>query len=77
METKKILMPRELTAENGAKGALIGEFSVKFPMQCPFCRENDNESCDHCNNTGQLFHEVNVPWITIKEIYARAVECFG
>ena len=42
METKTVMMPRELTAENGAKAALMGEFLIKSPLRC------DCESDDDC-----------------------------
>lgn len=75
METKTVMMPRELTAENGAKTALIGEFSIDFPMKC--CCEGMNEDCNVCGGTGEYMQPVNVPWTTIKAIYAAAVKHLG
>lgn len=40
-----ILMPRELTAENGAKAILIGEFSETIELRCPEC-DGDDKECD-------------------------------
>ena len=67
------LMPRSLTAENGAKAALMGEFHEVIELSCPQCDE-DNEECELCNDTGQLLEKVTVDWTTIKAIYAKAVE---
>lgn len=75
MATKTVMMPRELTAENGAKAALIGEFSIDFPMRC--CCEGDDDDCEVCGGTGEYKRQINVPWTTIKEIYAAAVKCLG
>lgn len=75
MATKTVMMPRELTAENGAKAALIGEFSINFPMKC--CCHGEDEGCDVCEGMGEYMQPVNVPWVTIKEIYAAAVKHLG
>ena len=74
METKTVMMPRELTAENGAKAALMGEFVVRLPMRCD-CEES--EDCAVCGGTGEYMQPVNVPWVTIKAIYAEAVKHLG
>ena len=74
-----ILMPRALTAENGAKAALIGEFSVTYehinPLYCG-C-----EVCHEClagsGCTESVTGEIVVPWTTIKAIYKKCVELFG
>ena len=49
------LVPVELTAENGMKAALIGEFHVPFPE----LGEDGNE----------YIRKVNVPWTVIKKIH--------
>lgn len=67
------LMPRALTAENGAKSALMGEFHETIEFSCRECDEDDEE-CELCNGTGQLLQKVPVDWTTIKAIYAKAVE---
>lgn len=55
-------LPRKLTAENGAKAALIGEFHETYYVMC-----EDGEE-----------HPVNVPvtWDTIKRIWDAAVAHF-
>ena len=74
-------MPTELTAENGAKALLIGEFheSIYIPNpdycgcgKCDFCIERPEES-----ETRQV--DVPVSWTTIKQIYKRIVKsyCIG
>ena len=75
METKTVMMPRKLTAENGAKAAMMGEFSINFPMECRCSGLVDD--CQVCNGSGEYMHPVNVPWTTIKEIYAFAVKLLG
>ena len=57
-----ILMPRSLTAENGAKAALTGEFKISVEL---VYEDGNEESID-----------VDVPWTTIKAIYAAAVKHF-
>ena len=76
MTQDMVLMPRALTAENGAKALLLGEFTIEVdePRYCE-CGEQD---CEECEVTQMEFLEpkfkVMVPWTTIKEIYAKAVE---
>jgi hypothetical protein len=57
------VMPRRLTAENGAKGLLIGEFHETI-----VCHDDEGEP-----------YEVKMPveWDTIKSIYAKIVEHYG
>jgi DnaJ-class molecular chaperone len=78
METEKdfISMPRRLTAENGAKAAMIGEFSINNPLPCPDCDDSDDGICSTCGGSGTVIQKVNVPWTVIKEIYAKAVSLF-
>ena len=75
METYTVMMPRELTSENGAKAALIGEFSMNFPLKC--CCGGEDEGCEVCGGSGEYMQTMNVPWTTIKEIYAAAVKHLG
>jgi hypothetical protein len=75
METRTVMMPRELTAENGAKATMIGEFIMNFPMRC--CCGGEDSDCEVCGGTGEYMQPVNVPWTTIKEIYAAAVKHLG
>jgi len=75
---KKILMPEALTAENGAKAALIGEFSESIRIECPECQDNElNYNCEMCGGSGFVDQKVTVSWTTIKEIYKRAVAIVG
>lgn len=80
-ETATVMMPRELTAENGAKAALIGEFSVRLPEFCPECNDEEEPEdcmkCAICGGTGNVYRDVNVPWTVIKAIYRKAVETLG
>lgn len=78
METKTVMMPRELTAENGAKAALMGEFIIQFPMTCSACNfHGAQEDCEVCGGEVEYMQPVNVPWTTIKAIYAAAVKHLG
>lgn len=74
--TREVIMPSSLTAENGAKALLIGEFSETVEVRnelycgcgyCDFCEENPDEP-----ETCQI--SVPVSWNTIKAIYAKAVQ---
>lgn len=75
-DTETITMPRALTAENGAKAALMGEFSVRLPMRCPECDVPSALDCEICGGEAEYFHEINVPWTVIKAIYNAAVAHF-
>jgi hypothetical protein len=71
------VMPKELTAENGAKGLLSGEFSKSVTMNCELCNgegEIEQEICEGCDGAGAYNMGVTIGWPTIKEIYAKAVE---
>lgn len=57
-----ILVPRALTAENGAKGALIGEFHEDYGIQ--------DELGD------ERWAKVAVSWTTIKAIHKKMVAHF-
>lgn len=83
-ETKTVLMPRELTAENGAKALLIGEFYSNLVIACECCDESgyidgniDGEICDACSGAGSYTVPVPVSWTTIKAIYDKAVEYYA
>ena len=74
------IMPKALTAENGAKSLLIGEFYEEITVKCPECwdlNEDANEDCEICGGTGEYVKSVPVSWTTIKEIYAMAVKRLG
>lgn len=79
----QVVMPRSLTAENGAKGALRGEFFVEHEEVCGECGgsgidddSDDTDTCQECNATGTVAVKVTIPWTMIKEIYAAAVKLF-
>lgn len=76
-----VLMPSTLTAENGAKHGLIGEFSETTSCRCPEgCDEgfpDDDEPCDICDGKGEISVETPISWTTIKAIYAKAVDLFS
>lgn len=65
------IMPLTLTAANGAKGALSGEFKVSLTVTCNEC---GGDGCMDCNDRGELEEEITVPWSTIKDIYRAAVD---
>ncbi|MCK6733050.1 hypothetical protein L8T14_07265 [Enterobacter bugandensis] len=65
------VMPLKLTAENGAKGALSGEFHVTNRIVCQSCA---GEGCEDCNDEGGWNAEIPVSWDTIKRIHESAVE---
>ncbi|EPX3843510.1 hypothetical protein ACWY7B_004725, partial [Enterobacter hormaechei] len=65
------IMPLKLTADNGAKGALCGEFHVEYRIVCQACV---GEGCEDCNHTGGWGAEIPVGWDTIKRIHEAAVE---
>lgn len=70
-----VLVPKKLTAENGAKGVLSGEFSETKFINCPECFGEDE--CETCDGSGRLEITVPVTWTTIKAIWAKGVEHFA
>jgi len=64
---EKILLPKELTAENGAKGLLSGEFFEEH--WCSYYNEDDE--------LVEYTEKVPVSWDTIKNIYKKVVEFYG
>ncbi|HBU6148607.1 TPA: hypothetical protein NIU82_003888 [Klebsiella oxytoca] len=70
-----VLVPMRLTAENGAKGALSGEFSETKFINCPECFGDDE--CETCDGSGRIEIKVPVSWTTIKEIWIKGVEHFA
>ena len=78
---EKVTMPTELTAENGAKALMIGEFFVFSVDRCPECfgelGERDEWECDTCDESGYVTQKIPIPWTTIKEIYKKAVDNLG
>lgn len=69
-----VIVPLRLTAENGAKGALSGEFSETKFVNCPECFGDDE--CETCDGSGKIEITVPVTWTTIKAIWAKGVEHF-
>lgn len=61
------IMPLKLTAANGAKAALSGEFHVNHHIVC-------EEGCESCNEEGGWKGEILIGWDTIKRIHKAAVE---
>jgi hypothetical protein len=75
MDIKKVLMPSELTAENGAKYLMIGEFKETVSLDCFTCHEgSSSDDCEICGGTLVYSEDVPVSWDTIKSIYALAVK---
>lgn len=68
-----VLMPEELTAENGAKYLLVGEFEEVVDLECGAC-DSDDEGCEVCSGHGSYTYRVPVSWSTIKSIYKLAVD---
>ncbi|MCS4386383.1 hypothetical protein [Klebsiella quasipneumoniae] len=69
-----VMVPLRLTAENGAKEALSGEFSETRFVNCPECFGDDE--CETCDGSGRIEITVPVTWTTIKAIWAKGVEHF-
>jgi hypothetical protein len=70
-----VMVPMRLTAENGAKWALSGEFSETKFVNCPECFGDDE--CETCDGSGRIEITVPVTWTTIKDIWAKGVEHFA
>lgn len=69
------IMPRQLTAENGAKALLLGEFKLLVTKECPECYELEEptEGCSICDGEGEYGQKHTIPWDQIKYIYSEAV----
>lgn len=63
LESKQNKLPTELTAENGAKALLNGEFHEDFDY--------------YIDGLGHTSAEVPVSWTTIKEIYSKIVNHYN
>lgn len=80
MENKKVLVPAKLTAENGAKAALMGEFRENVIMGCADCDGEgfiDGEPCEDCGGVGEYATSFPVSWTMIKAIWEKAVSVVG
>ncbi|PSH38364.1 hypothetical protein BA192_07950 [Yersinia pseudotuberculosis] len=69
------IMPESLTAENGAKGALSGEFFTETDITCEECGGDcdEDDPCEHCNGLGFQTVRTAIGWSIIKDIYKMAV----
>ncbi len=75
-----VWVPKKLTAENGVKKALIGEFEETVVMDCPDCEgagHIHDETCDVCKGAGQYSYHVPVSWTNIKAIWEKAIDTVG
>ncbi|HED2815960.1 TPA: hypothetical protein R4Z58_003582 [Klebsiella pneumoniae] len=70
-----VMVPLRLTAENGAKEALSGEFSETRFVNCPECFGDDE--CETCDGSGRIEITVPVTWTTIKAIWVKGAEHFA
>ncbi|EFN5445489.1 hypothetical protein FQI18_10255 [Escherichia coli] len=70
-----VMVPKRLTAENGAKGALSGEFSETTFISCLECFGDDD--CDTCDGSGRIEIKVPVTWSTIKSIWDKGIAYFA
>ncbi|MDD8639043.1 ead/Ea22-like family protein [Escherichia coli] len=70
-----VMVPKKLTAENGAKDVLSGEFSETTFISCPECFGDDD--CDTCDGSGRIEIKVPVTWATIKSIWDKSIEYFA
>lgn len=70
-----IPMPKKLTAENGAKEALSGDFTEHKFINCPECFGDDE--CESCDGSGRIKVEVTVSWSTIKAIWEKGADHFA
>ena len=66
-----VTLPDELTAENGAKWHLLGEFAETTSVTCCECY---GDGCEKCDEEGVHIISVPVSWPTIKDIYAKIVK---
>ncbi|MGY2158578.1 hypothetical protein [Pseudomonas tolaasii] len=69
------VMPTRLTAENGAKALLLGEFKLHVTNECPECCELEEpiEGCEICDGEGEYGQQHTISWDQIKFIYSTAV----
>lgn len=72
-----VLVPRRLTAENGAKGLLSGEFQETTHATCGHCDGDgyiDDVVCGDCEGECSVEVKVPVSWDTIKQIHRMVVD---
>ena len=70
-----VLVPKKLTADNGAKSVMSGEFSETKFINCPECF--GDEECETCDGSGRIEITLPVSWTNIKAIWEKAVEHFA
>lgn len=70
-----VVVPKRLTAENGAKCLLVGEFSETKFINCTECF--GDAECETCDGSGRIEISVPVSWTNIKAIWAKGVEHFA
>lgn len=70
-----VVLSGRITAENGAKGLLVGEFSETKFINCPECFGDGD--CETCDGSGRIKISVPVSWTNIKAIWAKGVEHFA
>jgi hypothetical protein len=85
-ETRKqlqlhVVMPRRLTAENGAKYLMSGEFFEEIEITNEeYCGCGE---CDYCYDFAEedeqptILKKIPVSWDNIKSIYKKAVDIYG
>lgn len=69
-----MMVPMRLTAENGAKAALLGEFNLEYTLTCHECF---GEGCDDCSGEGTWTSTMPIDWTTIKEIWDKSINHFA
>jgi len=75
-----VWVPKKLTAENGAKKALYGEFEETVVMDCDGCEgagHIHDKICDVCQGAGQYSIFLPVSWTNIKAIWEKAIDTVG
>jgi hypothetical protein len=73
-----VRLPRRLSAENGAKALLLGEFAEREWVDCPECAEKGaSPDCESCKGKGSVPLDVPISWTTIEAIYNKIVEHFA
>lgn len=80
MKDEFVIVPKKLTAENGAKSALLGEFNEKVIIDCDVCDgagHIHDEVCEECDGAGNYCYIVPVSWATIKAIWDKAIATVG
>lgn len=70
-----VMVQKRLTAENGAKSAMLGEFSETKVINCPECF--GDEDCEICDGSGRIEITMPVSWTNIKVIWEKGVEHFA